>query len=283
MSKPNIFIIGVQKAGTTSLYHSLRKHPELFGPEIKDYNNSHPFFINQNYFANKKNQYEKLFRKSNNKANIITSDVDLIEDKIAMMRIKEYSPNAKIIICLRNPIQRLKSMFKYYKQLGKIEESDSLETVLKANPETYMKRSLYFEKIKNAYEIFSENNIKIVLFEELIDEIKQNLVLEDLCEFLGVEKMKIEFLHENQTGKPIKNIFRKTFELGRGSKSRETFISLVDKVIDANDRTVIKKALFSKKTSKSTEAVSVPENAKSLIIEDAKKIKKRFNIDVLRH
>ena len=36
MKKPNLFLIGAAKCGTTSLYHYLKQHPDLFFPEHKE-------------------------------------------------------------------------------------------------------------------------------------------------------------------------------------------------------------------------------------------------------
>ena len=282
MIKPNIFIVGIQKAGTTSLYDTLRNHPEIFGPLIKDYNNSHPFFSDENYYKNKKKKFEKLFSDNNGIKNVITSDVDLIEEKQSLIRIKEYSPNAKIIICLRNPLNRLKSMFKFYKQQGKINEKEILENELKKDSEHYLSRSLYFDKICNAFEIFPKENIKIVLFEEIIDKNKQSEVLDDLYEFLEISKLDTGLLHENKTGVPQNSFARNIYEIGKDTKIRSILVhSIIDKFFNANKRYELKRKLFKKEGSVSSENVVIPEETKNTIINDSKKLKEKFDIDVL--
>ena len=283
MIKPNIFIIGIQKAGTTSLYDTLRNHPEIFGPLIKDYNNSHPFFSDQNFYKNKKKKFEKLFSDNKGIKNVITSDVDLIEQKESLIRIKEYSPNAKIIICLRNPLNRLKSMFKFYKQQGKIDEQEILENELKKDSEHYLARSLYFDKINNAFEIFPKENIKIVFFEEIIDKNKQTKVLNDLYDFLNISKTDTGLLHENKTGAPQNSIFRRVYEIGKDTKIRTILVhSIIDKFFNANKRYELKRKLFKKNEIVSSENVIIPEETKKIILNDAKKLIEKFNIDVLK-
>ena len=62
MNKPNLFIVGAPKCGTTFLYHYLKQHPEIFFPDFKE-----PHFFgsdlirkNEAYDLNL-NEYQKLF------------------------------------------------------------------------------------------------------------------------------------------------------------------------------------------------------------------------------
>ena len=36
MNKPNLFIVGAPKCGTTFLYHYLKQHPEIYFPDFKE-------------------------------------------------------------------------------------------------------------------------------------------------------------------------------------------------------------------------------------------------------
>ena len=274
MIKPNIFLIGVQKAGTTSLYHYLRKHPNIFGPEIKDYNNSHPFFTDENYFRNNQKEFEKLFSENDSIQNVITSEVEFIEHKEAMLRIKEYCPEAKIIVSLRNPVERLKSMYKYYNQIGSNPENLSFEDALKLKPELYLKRSLYSEKIKNLYDVFDSHQIKIIYFEDIIGS-NFDSVIEELYEFIGVEKKENPFIHENKTRKVKYDFVDRIMKLGKDSKVRTFLVhKVIDRFFNANKRYELKSKIREwnlKDHSKGSNAQKndlVPNSISKLIKED---------------
>ncbi len=240
MIKPNIFLIGVQKAGTTSLYHYLRKHPNIFGPEIKDYNNSHPFFTDSDYFMNNQKEFEKLFSENDMIENVITSEVEFIEHKDALIRIKEYCPEAKIIVSLRNPVERLKSMYKFYNQIGSNPENLDFEEALKLKPELYLKRSVYSEKIKDLFNVFKPSQIKIVYFEDITGS-KFDLVMEELYDFIGVQKNDNPFIHENKTRKVKHGFVDRVMKLGKDSKIRAFIVhKVIDRFFNANKRSALK-------------------------------------------
>lgn len=282
-SKPNVYIIGVQKSGTTSLYHTLKKHEKIFGPDIKDYKKSHPFFFDHNYFESKELHFLKLFNDHKNEELIITSDVDIIESEEAMKRVNLYSQNAKIIVCVRNPISRIESMFKFYKQLGRIKEDLSFEKALNNNYDMFMKRSLYHDKLNKVFSIFGYENVKVVHFEEIIDPKKNIQVFNQIYHFLNIDEKRIKLMHKNRTQKTQKSILKRVFELGRGSEIRTKTINIIDKFVNANQRTKIKEYLFDNRNGKlSTEKVNIPAEIQTILKNDAKKVLERFNIDLLK-
>src|SRR5690554_2130252 len=107
--KINVFLVGAQKAGTTSLYEWLGQHPDIEAPqEIKDYH----FFTNEALFDKGVPQLERFY--SADKPVRVHSAVNyLYFYKEAAARIYEYNKEAKIIICLREPVARAISAYKY--------------------------------------------------------------------------------------------------------------------------------------------------------------------------
>ena len=282
-NKPNVYIIGVQKSGTTSLYHTLKNHENIFGPEIKDYKKSHPFFFDQNYFETKESQFLKLFKNHKHEKLIITSDVDIIESEEAMNRVKLYSKNPKIIICVRNPFTRIESMYKFYKQIGKIKENCSFEKAVNSNYDMFLKRSLYFDKLNRAFSIFDYENVMLVHFEEIIDPAKNTQIFNNICHFLDIDEKRIKLIHKNKTKKKRKSVFRKIFEIGRGSKIRNKTIKIFDKFVDANKRYLIKEFLFNNKKGRTNiENIDIPEDIQVLLKNDAKKVFEKFRIHLIR-
>ena len=100
-NRVNLFIIGVNKAGSSWLYYLLNNHPQIFMSEVKeqyyfnkeypdglkDYHANFPFNEDYKYFGEATPTYYRSEQTAKN--------------------IKEYSPDAKILAIVRNPIKRL--------------------------------------------------------------------------------------------------------------------------------------------------------------------------------
>src|SRR6267142_5190973 len=108
---PNFFIVGAPKAGTTSLYHYLRQAPGVFLPICKE---PHYFSLSEPTPGScllfrpitRKSKYLALFRGSeHHKARGDASPSYLVTESAAI-RIRAEVADAKIIIMLRDPIQR---------------------------------------------------------------------------------------------------------------------------------------------------------------------------------
>src|SRR5690606_37547874 len=162
--KYNLFIVGVQKSGTTSLYECLIQHPNIEGDSsLKDL----PFFSKERTSS----EIEEFEKKLPVTLEVtpsfkMTGCVDYIEDLYSLKCIKAYNGEARVILLLRNPYDRMISAFRFLRQLS-LEKNEKFTTAIENNSE-YLDRSLYFEKVKNLFEVFNKENVKIVYFEELV-------------------------------------------------------------------------------------------------------------------
>src|SRR5688572_7327015 len=121
MTMPNFFVIGAQKAGTTSLYHHLKQHPQVFMSPVKE-----PFFFNHEIDSSGKvvkerfggpvrprrpkyanlDEYRTLFKEVGDERAIGEASVLYHYVAGTAERIKRYVPEAKAIALLRNPADR---------------------------------------------------------------------------------------------------------------------------------------------------------------------------------
>ena len=109
---PNFIIVGAPKAGTTSLYHYLSEHPQVFMSDPKEVN----FFSKeeieaqglyyQDFKAKDLNSYEKLFNEGIGKKAVGEGSVSYLFYPDTPAKIKASIPEVKIIILLRNPVER---------------------------------------------------------------------------------------------------------------------------------------------------------------------------------
>jgi hypothetical protein len=103
MKKPNFFLIGAPKCGTTSLAYWLAQHPQIYFSPIKE----PKFFCTDGFIKTKTmEEYEACFvgAESSHKA-IGEGSATYLYSEVAISNIMEYAPNARFIVCLRNPVE----------------------------------------------------------------------------------------------------------------------------------------------------------------------------------
>jgi hypothetical protein len=108
MRKPNFFIIGAPKCGTTSLTNWLSYHPNIYMPrkEIHWFNQDHG-----GGYVNSLDEYERLFTDATNQHIALgDSSVWYLFSKVAVKNIVNYIHNSKFIVLVRNPIDMATSL-----------------------------------------------------------------------------------------------------------------------------------------------------------------------------
>ncbi len=189
------FIIGAQRCGTTYLYKQLDAHPEIFmakpiTPEPK-------FFIREDSVSLGKQYYfDKYFKGLKEEKKIGEKSTSYIEYPESGKRIMSIFDKAKFIIVLRNPVKRAVSNFFFSKKNG-LETRTIKETFIDSDedlhyysntsvsPYSYLKRGIYLPFIKKYSKIVGQEKIKIILFEELIQNEKY---LQEVYKFLDVNE-----------------------------------------------------------------------------------------------
>jgi hypothetical protein len=102
MPRPNFFILGAPKCGTTSLASWLSQHPDVFIPAEKE-----PNFFNDDHQVPTRltsRQYARLFSAAKARA-IGEASVWYLYSRTAVRNILAYQPDARFIVCLRNPVE----------------------------------------------------------------------------------------------------------------------------------------------------------------------------------
>lgn len=202
----NFFIVGAPKAGTTSLHNSLALHPEIFMPEIKEPN----FFSSRELLADKLyyhekiisslSDYQKLFSDAGTRLKGDASVSYLFYPSVAS-EIFKYNPEARIIILLRQPIERAISHYRMDKRLGFVKAPlDAIYVDYGHNAPSYFQQYFllgkYTEQVKRYLDIFPANHVKIFLFDEVKKDFRK--VMEDTLHFLGFKYTGFISVSENQ-------------------------------------------------------------------------------------
>lgn len=129
--KPDFFIVGAARCGTTALFNYLAAHPAVFLPECKE----------PNYFCTDLRtyggvatltEYEALFAPAPPHALTGEASVLYLYSKVAIRQIMAHNANAKIIVMLRNPIEAARSMHAFWwinelEDVGDFEQSWRLQ------------------------------------------------------------------------------------------------------------------------------------------------------------
>jgi len=108
MTKPDFFIIGAPKCGTTSLAAWLAEHSQIYFSPVKE---PHFFNTDHNRFFNSLENYEKLFDGATARHKAVgEGSVWYLYSKTAVTNIMAYNPVARFIVMLRNPIDMAPSL-----------------------------------------------------------------------------------------------------------------------------------------------------------------------------
>jgi len=167
---PNFLIIGAQKSGTTSIYDVLKMHPQIFLSKVKEINF---FFFEKSYKKGIQN-YEQNFKDVNNEIAIGEASPGYIVNPNAPSRIKKHMPDCKLILCIRNPIERAYSQYwDNRRQLNEWQSFDEIvDSYIKIKGGKYKKgyflRGFYHKQILEFLQYFNRQQILILLFDDLI-------------------------------------------------------------------------------------------------------------------
>ena len=203
---PDFIIVGAQKSGTTSLFHYLSQHPQLVPACEKELH----FF--DDGLDEASNNYKKgggwygahFARKDQLNGGQKTFEATplYLFHPYSAARIAKLLPATKIIVVLRNPVERAISHYFHERRLGfeslpvlqamenedkRLEDSLSkgLYNSMPFIHFSYKTRGLYKEQLVRYFQYFGENQIHIIQNERLL--IETDRVLVDLFKFIGVD------------------------------------------------------------------------------------------------
>jgi len=195
---PNFFIVGAAKAGTTSLYAYLKQHPEIFMPRVKEPHyfaqiRPSPEMRHLYEIVNDRKKYLSLFAKARGYAAIGDASPSYLWEPQAPRRIREVVPQAKIIILLRDPVERAHSHYladirEGVHNLGFYEAlcyDMAREVKGWGISWLYIELGQYAAQVRRYLDIFGPEQTRVFLFEDLKRD--SNRVLLEIARFLGVD------------------------------------------------------------------------------------------------
>ncbi len=199
MTLPNFLIVGAAKSGTTSLYAYLAQHPDVYLCPVKEpcfFSDGNPRLVRSD------SEYGALFDGRSSEKAIGEASASYLYDTEAPKKIKALLNEVKIIIILRNPINRAYSQWgQIFYQLGyerlsfeeALRDEDTRISLGKFGEDSpfyygfyhYFHAGLYYEQVKRYFDTFNRGWVQIHIFEEFIKD--PGKTCKEIFSFLGVD------------------------------------------------------------------------------------------------
>jgi hypothetical protein len=221
MALPDFLVAGVPKAGTTALHAALSGHPGLYLSPVKE-----PKFVltdgppptkggpgdalTYREHIWQRDRYEALFDAAPPGTLRGEATPLYLYDPEAMRRVHALIPDARLIVIIRDPVERAHSNWTHLWSAGLEPAGDFLRACAEEERRKaagwasfwhYKGLSRYGEQLARTFELFPREQVLVFRYRLLIDE--PAATLDRICSFLGVETQKLtEIPRENVTSHP---------------------------------------------------------------------------------
>lgn len=200
MKKPNFFIIGAPKCGTSALSEYLRSHPNVFFSEPKELH-----FFNEDFangLAANMSDYLRYFEgATEDHAAVGEGSVFYLRSEVAVPNILSFQPDARFIVMLRNPVDIVYSLHsravyaldedvtnfaEAWRLQGERKQGRYLPRLCR-EPKVFLygEMCLLGRQMERLYMTTSRERVKVIFFEDFVNDTRD--VYEDVLDFLGLE------------------------------------------------------------------------------------------------
>ena len=300
IKKPNInlFIVGAAKSGTTSLYNYLAQHPDIYFPNVKEPNyysdaeaHNPSAYIKPKkgkFYHNKiikdANVYYSLYDEVGNQKIVADASPSYLWDKLAANRICKDFPEAKVIMILRNPIQRAFSHFLMDLKDGNQSETNFKQAILndvKIEPKIWGKAHLYidigqyYNQVKTYFDTFGKSQVKVIIYEDFIKDTANHL--KEICQFLNIDANYIDNIDYNKVHNPYVVPKSKLSKLLLKYKNK---VGLLKVILPNPIKVYLNEKVFFKQEKKPTLQLEDKEYLQGIFLEDINKLEQLLNKDL---
>lgn len=206
MCKPNFFIVGAAKSGTTSLYEYLRQFPEVFLPDVKE-----PVYFGSDLDFDKRlcarktihnlEEYLKLYANAGKYPLRGDATVWYLYSKTAAREIQEFDSQAKIVILLRNPVDVMPALHSEFLWdcnedipdfAEAIKAQDARRRGERLGPTTHFPQGLLYEEVvsfadqvERYFQVFGKENVHVVVLDDVIQATADTY--RSVADYLGLD------------------------------------------------------------------------------------------------
>lgn len=173
----DLFIVGAQKSGTTSLKNYLGEHPEVSSHFQKEFAF---FYDDAEYTQGETTAFRKYFSKLPQKNRTIAKNAGLYVKESAVARLKDHNPDCTLVMILRNPVERAYSAFQMERNYGNFSgQFEDLQSILVGADATdwrfefFIKMGMYAQYLETIYRYFPREQVFLYRFEDLCTDPKK--------------------------------------------------------------------------------------------------------------
>ena len=205
---PNFLVVGTAKAGTSSLYFSLKQHPDVYLAPTTELN----FFAHKGGDLNFRGpgdlkylwedslvatceDYRTQFADVDRESAIGEFSTHNLYSSQAPALIKHHLPNAKIIAILRNPADRAFSAFTHMVRDGREQTNDFRDALSRESERIrdnweplwhYKSMGFYGAQLSRYFESFDHEQIRVYIYDDFLARPRE--IVQDIYAFIGVDR-----------------------------------------------------------------------------------------------
>ena len=201
-------VIGVQKCATSWLYYCLREHPDISVPRDKD---EAAYLGGEIFRRNGSDWYKRRFPTHRSRL-IGDVSVDYIVDVQNAAYLKRCCPNIKLVLVIRDPVQRFVSSYYWNVRKGMIRpgcEENDISLVLSHDADEQnrslsdvVNRGYYGRQLAAFLQEFDADNFLILLYEDIV--VDRSTAIKSVYDFLGADS---SFVPSAIDSRPKKNAY----------------------------------------------------------------------------
>jgi hypothetical protein len=173
---PNFYIVGAPKCGTSSVWAYLRGHPDVFFPQLKE---PHFFAVSMQPL----DAYQSLYRNAKGYKAIGDASTSYLWEVKASERIREVCPRARIVILLRDPVERAYSHYDMAVRTGT--EHLPFAEAVKRDRSELVEPGMYHQHVLRFFKTFGREQVGVYLMEDLKKDAPG--VMAAICRHIGVD------------------------------------------------------------------------------------------------
>lgn len=176
---PDFLIVGHPKCGTTALHSMLRRHPQIFMPDVKEPRFFAPDVIPR---ARTLEEYVELFAGAEPGQVVGEADPHSLASRVAASAIATHNPAARVVALFREPAAFLHSL-----HLQRLRSRPDTPKDLGSALPLYLEYTRYAEQLQRYRDVFPENQILVLIYEEFRRD--NEAAVRRVLEFLGVDPL----------------------------------------------------------------------------------------------
>jgi hypothetical protein len=192
--KPDFIGPGAQKAATSWIHACLYEHPQIYMPGGKEIH----FF--SRHYAKGFQWYENHFRRCRPDQLAGEFSPTYLYDPKTPQRLAEWNPEVKLIICLRNPVERTISAYRYAVKMGEIPPERDFAEVIRRKP-AYLHHSRYKEQLDRYLQYFPREQLLILLYEDIAKDPYE--FIQNIYRFLRIDWQFRPSLLDNKVNESV--------------------------------------------------------------------------------